>query len=61
MIIDWHAHIYTPEEAADFRKTRLTDIGVDPVFDTPEHLAQYLEQQRASGAKLIRESGFQPR
>jgi tripartite-type tricarboxylate transporter receptor subunit TctC len=45
----------------DFRKTRLTDIGIDPVFDTPEHLAQYLEQQRANGAKLIRDSGFQPR
>jgi tripartite-type tricarboxylate transporter receptor subunit TctC len=45
----------------EFRKARLTDIGVDPVFDTPEHLAQYLERQRANGAKLIRESGFQPR
>ena len=45
----------------DFRKTRLTDFGIDPVFDTPEHLAQYLEQQRANGAKLIRDSGFQPR
>ena len=21
MIIDWHAHIYTPEEAADDRRT----------------------------------------
>jgi tripartite-type tricarboxylate transporter receptor subunit TctC len=45
----------------EFRKTRLTDIGIDPVFDTPEHLARYLEQQRANGARLIRESGFQPR
>src|SRR5215831_18663622 len=25
----------------EFRKARLTDIGVDPVFDTPEHLAQW--------------------
>jgi hypothetical protein len=47
--------------SADFRKARLTDIGIVPVFDTPEHLAQYLEEQRANGAKLIRESGFQPR
>lgn len=44
-----------------FRKTRLTDIGVVPVFDTPEHLAQYLKQQRAIGARLIRESDFQRR
>jgi predicted TIM-barrel fold metal-dependent hydrolase len=45
----------------EFRKTRLTDIGIDPVFDSPEHLARYLEQQRANGGRLIRESGFAPR
>jgi tripartite-type tricarboxylate transporter receptor subunit TctC len=46
---------------AEFRQTRLLDIGVVPVFDTPEHLAHYLDEQRASGAKLIRDSGFEPR
>jgi tripartite-type tricarboxylate transporter receptor subunit TctC len=45
----------------DFRKKRLIDIGIVPVFDTPEHLAQYLKEQRASGEKMVRESGFQPR
>ena len=45
----------------EFRKTRLIDIGVVPVFDTPEHLAAYLKEQRANGARLIKESGFQPR
>jgi tripartite-type tricarboxylate transporter receptor subunit TctC len=45
----------------DFRKTRLTDIGIVPVFDTPDHLARYLDEQRANGAKLIRDSGFEPR
>jgi tripartite-type tricarboxylate transporter receptor subunit TctC len=44
-----------------FRKTRLLDIGIVPVFDTPEHLAQYLTDQRENGAKLIRDSGFEPR
>jgi tripartite-type tricarboxylate transporter receptor subunit TctC len=45
----------------DFRNKRLIDIGIVPVFDTPEHLAQYLKEQRASGEKMVRESGFQPR
>jgi tripartite-type tricarboxylate transporter receptor subunit TctC len=45
----------------EFRRTRLTDIGVVPVFDSPEHLAAYLKEQRANGARLIRASGFQPR
>jgi tripartite-type tricarboxylate transporter receptor subunit TctC len=44
-----------------FRQARLVDIGVVPVFDTPEHLAHYLDEQRANGAKLIRESGFELR
>jgi tripartite-type tricarboxylate transporter receptor subunit TctC len=44
-----------------FRKARLLDIGIEPVFDTPEHLAAYLKEQRAIGEKLIRDSGFQPR
>jgi tripartite-type tricarboxylate transporter receptor subunit TctC len=44
-----------------FRKARLLDIGVVPVFDTPGHLARYLAEQRANGARLIRESGFQLR
>jgi tripartite-type tricarboxylate transporter receptor subunit TctC len=44
-----------------FRQSRLIDIGVVPVFDTPEHLAQYLKEQREIGARLIRESDFQPR
>ena len=52
-----HDEIAAIGNEPDFRKTHLTDIGIDPV----EHLAQYLEQQRANGAKLIRESGFQPR
>jgi tripartite-type tricarboxylate transporter receptor subunit TctC len=45
----------------EFRKTRLIDIGIVPVFDTPIHLGEYLKQQRANSAKLINDSGFQVR
>jgi tripartite-type tricarboxylate transporter receptor subunit TctC len=56
-----HDEISTIGNEPAFRQTRLLDIGIEPVFDTPEHLAAYLKEQRANGAKLIRESGFQPR
>jgi tripartite-type tricarboxylate transporter receptor subunit TctC len=56
-----HEEIARIGNEPDFRKRRLTDIGIVPVFDTPEHLAEYLKAQRANGARLIRESGFQPR
>ena len=56
-----HDEIATIGNEPAFRQTRLLDIGIEPVFDTPEHLAAYLKEQRANGAKLIRDSGFQPR
>jgi hypothetical protein len=44
-----------------FKKPRLLDIGIVPVFDTPAHLARYLAEQRANGARLIGESSIKPR
>lgn len=44
-----------------FRQKRLVDIGIVPVFDTPEQFGAYINVQRANGRKLIQESGFQPR
>jgi tripartite-type tricarboxylate transporter receptor subunit TctC len=44
-----------------FRQKRLVDIGIQPIFDTPEQFARYLEEQRTNAARLIRESGFQAR
>jgi tripartite-type tricarboxylate transporter receptor subunit TctC len=61
MIISGRACADAANDGYTICLSRLTDIGIVPVFDTPEHLAQYLEEQRANGARLIRESGFQPR
>jgi len=44
-----------------FRQKRLLDIGIVPVFDTPEQFNAYIKTQRANGKKMIEESGFQPR
>ena len=44
-----------------FRQKRLIDIGIQPVFDTPDEFGRYLKEQRLNGARLIKESGFQPR
>jgi tripartite-type tricarboxylate transporter receptor subunit TctC len=44
-----------------FRQKRLIDIGIQPVFDTPEQFGSYLKEQRINSARLVRESGFQPR
>jgi tripartite-type tricarboxylate transporter receptor subunit TctC len=44
-----------------FRQKRLIDIGIQPVFDSPEQFARYLAEQRTNSARLIQESGFQAR
>lgn len=44
-----------------FRQKRITEIGLQPIFDTPEQFARYLKEQRTNAARLIEESGFQAR
>ncbi len=44
-----------------FRQKRLIDIGIVPVFDTPEQFGAYIKSQRANGKRMIQDSGFQPR
>ena len=56
-----HDEIVAIGNEPEFRKKRLIDIGIVPVFDTPEHFGVYLKAQRAAGKKMIEESGFQPR
>jgi tripartite-type tricarboxylate transporter receptor subunit TctC len=56
-----HDEIVAIGNEPEFRKKRLVDIGIVPVFDTPGHFGEYLKAQRAAGKKMIEESGFQPR
>jgi tripartite-type tricarboxylate transporter receptor subunit TctC len=56
-----HDEIAAIGQQPEFRKKRLTDIGLVPIFDTPELFGAYIKQERAKSEKLVRESGFQPR
>jgi tripartite-type tricarboxylate transporter receptor subunit TctC len=56
-----HEEITAIGNDPSFRQKRLIDIGIVPVFDTPEQFGAYILTQRANGKKLIEESGFQPR
>ena len=44
-----------------FRQKRLFDIGIEPVFNTPEQFGAYIRAQRAGAQKSIQDAGFQPR
>ena len=45
----------------DFRQKRLIDIGIVPIFNTPERFGRFIADQRVIAERLIRESDFQPR
>jgi tripartite-type tricarboxylate transporter receptor subunit TctC len=44
----------------EFRRRRLIEVGLDPVFSTPEEFAAFLKQDRANAERVVRESGLQP-
>jgi tripartite-type tricarboxylate transporter receptor subunit TctC len=56
-----HDEIVAIGNEPSFQQKRLIEIGIVPVFDTPEHFGEYLRVQRENGRKLIQESGYQPR
>ena len=56
-----HDEIAAVGNDRDFRQRQLIDLGLIPVFDTPERLGAFIKDDRANSARLIRESGFEPR
>jgi tripartite-type tricarboxylate transporter receptor subunit TctC len=56
-----HAEIVRIGNAPEFRQKRLVDIGIVPIFDTPDEFGRFLAEQRVVAERLIRDSGFQPR
>jgi len=44
----------------EFRQKRLIEMGLEPVFDTPEEFARFLAEQRTTAQRVVRESGLQP-
>ena len=43
-----------------FRRQRLIDQGLEPVFDTPEEFARFLREDRAASARIVKDSGREP-
>jgi len=44
----------------EFRQQRMIDVGLEPVFNTPEQFAAFLTADRAASARIVRESGMEP-
>ncbi len=44
----------------EFRRKRLIEMGLEPVFSTPEEFADFLKEDRAIAERVVKESGLQP-
>ena len=44
----------------EFRQKRLIDVGLEPVFDTPEEFATFLKADRVLSARLVHDAGMEP-
>jgi tripartite-type tricarboxylate transporter receptor subunit TctC len=44
----------------EFRRKRLVDVGLEPVFDTPDEFARYLKEDRARSGRLVKAAGLSP-
>jgi len=38
----------------------MIDVGLEPVFSTPEEFASFLNEDRAASARIVKESGMEP-
>jgi tripartite-type tricarboxylate transporter receptor subunit TctC len=44
----------------EFRQKRMIDVGLEPVFNTPEQFGAFLKQDRAASARIVKEAGMGP-
>jgi tripartite-type tricarboxylate transporter receptor subunit TctC len=44
----------------EFRQKRLIEVGLEPVFDTPEEFARFLQEDRAASQRVVKEAGVEP-
>ncbi len=43
-----------------FRQRNMLDLGLEPILDTTEAFARYLDEMRPIAARIVRESGLEP-
>ncbi len=58
------AHLYeqiaTIGRDPEFRRKRIVDVGLEPVFDSPDAFARYLKEDRVHAGNVVRAAGLIP-
>jgi tripartite-type tricarboxylate transporter receptor subunit TctC len=44
----------------EFRQKRMIDVGLEPVFSTPDDFARFLKRDRAASARIVKEAHMEP-
>jgi tripartite-type tricarboxylate transporter receptor subunit TctC len=56
-----HREVSAVMNDKEFRKRNLTDRGLAPIVDSPEHFARFLEKDRMAIRAIVKEAGIDPR
>jgi hypothetical protein len=43
-----------------FAEKNMVSLGLLPILDTPEAFARYLKDNRATAARIVKDSGLEP-
>ncbi|MGB7036132.1 MAG: tripartite tricarboxylate transporter substrate binding protein [Xanthobacteraceae bacterium] len=44
----------------NFRQKHMVDVGLEPIFDTPEQFGAFLKEDRNASARIVKEAGMGP-
>ncbi len=44
----------------EFRRKRIVEVGLEPVFDTPDEFARYLKEDRLRAGRIVKATGVAP-
>jgi tripartite-type tricarboxylate transporter receptor subunit TctC len=55
-----HAEFVRIGNLPAFRQRNIVDLGLDPIFDTPEDFARYLKDNLGVAERIVKEAGLEP-
>jgi tripartite-type tricarboxylate transporter receptor subunit TctC len=60
VIAELYQQIATIGRDPEFRRKRLVEVGLEPVFDTPEEFGRFLKEDRARSERIVKAAGQLP-
>ena len=54
----FHEQIASIGRDPEFRRKRVIEVGLEPVFNTPQEFARFLKEDRARAGRIAKAAGY---